>query len=93
MVSLVLETSPSFFPKFRRKRNLSHRHQSELVDLDEDEKLFQISGKDVGLEEEEEENEEDDFHEEGVDLADHRDRVLVVAGLHDVRLLRFYENK
>jgi len=73
---------------------LAHGHQSELVDLDQDEELLQVSGEDVGLEEEEEQDEEDDFHEERVDLTHHRDRVLAVSGLHDVRLLFFvFKNK
>ncbi len=73
---------------------MAHGHQSELVDLDQDEELLQVSGEDVGLEEEEEQDEEDDFHEERVDLAHHRDRVLAVSGLHDVRLLFFvFKNK
>ncbi len=86
---LVFETSPSLFPQLRWEGNLAHGHQSELVDLDQDEELLQVSGEDVGLEEEEEQDEEDDFHEERVYLTHHWDRVLAVSGLHDVRLLFF----
>ncbi len=93
-VVLVFETSPSLFPQFRWEGNLAHGHQSELVDLDQYEELLQVSGEDVGLEEEEEQDEEDDFHEERVDLPHHRDRVLAVSGLHNVLLLFFvFKNK